>query len=441
MKDNISPIWHPMTQHKIFKEQIYVDSAKGAHLYRKDGSKILDGISSWWVITHGHCHPKIVEAVQQQAGKLEQVIFAGFTHGPAEHLTAKIMEITPDNLRHAFYSDSGSTAIEIALKMAIGTHHHSGQKRSKIIALEDGYHGDTFGAMAAGARGVFSDIYKDHLFEVEFIPRPCAASCAQQCSLESCARDASIAALQDIIDRDGNNIAAFIFEPIVQGAAGMQAYDAATLKTLHDMVRGCGGLTIADEVMTGFGRLGTRFACEQAQIESDLVCLSKGLTGGFLPMGLTLTTRDIYMAFYDEDRSKTFFHSTSFTGNPLACAAALTNLQLWDEEPVFENIARIEAQQKQAANAFASEELITSVRQHGTIIAMDVHDEAVGYLSTLGPWLYNYFLERDILLRPIGNCIYILPPYCITNAELEQIYDTIRRALRDLRDGRQQSAA
>ena len=430
MTREVSAIWHPMTQHKIFKEQIYVESAKGSHLYRKDGSAILDGISSWWVITHGHCHSKIVEAVQVQAGKLEQVIFAGFTHGPAEDLTAKIMEITPDNLQHAFYSDSGSTAIEIALKMAIGYHHHRGDKRSKIIALEGGYHGDTFGAMATGERSVFNAVYDDYLFEVLHIPVPTPGKEA-----------VSIAALQSIIDDNPDDIAAFIFEPVMQGAAGMIAYDSATLQTLHNMVRAGGGLTIADEVMTGFGRLGTRFACEQAQIEPDLVCLSKGLTGGFLPMGLTLTTRDIYMAFYDEDRSKTFFHSTSFTGNPLACAAALANLKLWDEEPVFENIARIEAQQKQAADDFASEDLITAVRGHGTIIAMDVYDDAVGYLSTLGPWLYNYFLERDILLRPIGNCIYILPPYCVTNDELEQIYATIRRALRDLRDVRKQRAA
>lgn len=348
-----SPIWHPFTQHALFPDSIAIERAAGATLYTKDGRSLIDGISSWWVNTHGHCHPKIVEAVREQAGKLEQVIFAGFTHDPAENLAAKLLERTRrtlgEGLDYIFFSDSGSTAVEVALKMAIGHFKHTGQdKRRTIVALEGAYHGDTFGTMAAGARGVFSAPYEPYLFDVEFLPLGNAA-----------------AAFEKLLVTKGDTIAALIVEPLVQGAVGMVMYEPETLKALVDLCRKHGVLLIADEVMTGFGRTGTFFACEQAGIVPDLMCLSKGLTGGFLPMGLTLASRDIYNAFYAPDRARTFYHSTSFTGNALSCAAALASLEIWDEEPVQERIQAIEASHSKAATTFKKQPARTERTRQG----------------------------------------------------------------------------
>lgn len=428
-----SSIWHPMTQHGLMGPEIHIERAQGAYLYGKGDRKIIDAISSWWVITHGHCHPKIAAAVKDQADKLEQVIFAGFTHEPAEALTEKLLNVTDPSLEYAFYSDSGSTAIEVALKMAIGFFEHTGQNkdtpRRRIVALEGGYHGDTFGAMAAGARSVFNKVYEPYLFEVTHLPFPCDCN-AREDTCEGATE--TLARFEALLK--GGDVAAFILEPLILGADGMKTYTPATLKALHDLCRKYGALLIADEVMTGFGRTGTRFACEQAGIAPDLMCLSKGVTGGFLPMGVTLATADIYNAFYHQDRSRQFFHSTSFTGNPLACRAALANLEIWEEEPVFERIDAIATSHRSAAARFEQRDDVGAVRMMGSILALDIKDETNGYLSSLGPWLYNYYLERDILLRPIGNTVYILPPYCVTAEDLEIIYDTIEGSLDALRN-------
>ncbi len=423
----MSAIWHPMTQHKIFPDMIPVDRAQGVYLFTKDGRRILDGISSWWLNTHGHCHSKIVEAVQAQAAKLDQVIFAGFTHEPAEKLAEKLLSMTGEKLQHVFFSDSGSTAIEIALKMAIGYFEQTGNPRKKIIALQGGYHGDTFGAMSAGERSVFNKIYEPYLFDVAHIPFPEGDGAK------------TLSAFEDILK--GGGVAALILEPLVQGAAGMRVYAPAVLKSLADLCTKYGALLIADEVMTGFGRTGSMFACDQADVTPDLMCLSKGITGGFLPMGVTLATREIYNAFYDEDRAKQFFHSTSFTGNPLACAAANAALEIWEEEPVRERIQNIAARHENAAEKFRKREDVLEVRTKGTIFALDIKDTTDGYLSGLGPLLYNYFLKNDILLRPIGNTVYILPPYCINESELERIYERIGRSLDYIRhEGKQRAA-
>lgn len=427
----ISRIWHPMTQHALAGPEIHIERAEGAYLYGKKGRKILDAISSWWVITHGHCHPKIVEAVQNQAEKLEQVIFSGFTHDPAEKLTEKLMRFTPKSLEFVFYSDSGSTAIEVALKMAVGYFRHNGKKRQKIVALEGGYHGDTFGAMSTGSRGVFNKLYEPYLFDVTHLPMPVPGK-----------EHVTLQKFRDLLKKEGNDVAALILEPLVLGAAGMKMYSPETLKQLHDLCREYGVLLIADEVMTGFGRTGTKFACEQAGITPDIVCLSKGLTGGFLPMGATLCTRDIYKAFYKKDRAKTFFHSTSFTGNPLSCAAAAANLDLWGEEDVTEKIAEIAKAHIRARRWFEARPDIGEVRTLGTIFAVDIPDERnSGYLSALAPRLYDFYLEHDVLLRPIGNTVYILPPYCVTQQDLDLIYDAFWRSLDFIRDEGEKQAA
>jgi len=427
-------IWHPMTQHAVMPPEIAIRKAEGAYLYSEDGREILDGISSWWVNIHGHCHPKIVQAVQAQAAELEQVIFAGFTHAPAEELAEGLITLSKASMggghKHVFFSDSGSTAIEVALKMAIGYWEHTGQPRQKMIALEGGYHGDTFGAMAAGARGVFNQMYDPFLFEVQHIPVPSPGK-----------EDEALDRLEAILKEDGAEIAAFIFEPLVQGAAGFQMYHPDRLRAMYDLCKEYDVLMIADEVMTGFGRTGTMFACEQAGFAPDLMCLSKGLTAGFLPMGATLCTSEIYEAFFENDRSKTFFHSTSFTGNALACAAANASLKIWREEPVMDNIRRISARQEEAAQMFDAREDVVGVRQMGTLLAIDARIEERGYLSNIGPKLYDLCLSRDVLLRPIGETLYVLPPYCVTNEDLEKIYDCITFALRHIGDDREQRAA
>ena len=421
----MSKIWHPFTQHAIAKPPILIEKAEGARLYTKDGRTIIDAISSWWVNTHGHNHPAIVNAVREQAEKLDQIIFAGFTHEPAEALADKLIEITPHNLQHVFFSDSGSICVEVGVKMAVGYWHHSGKPRKKILALEHGYHGDTFGAMALGARGGFSDIYEELLFDVTRLPFP----------------NGTLDALEKELQADPNGFAAFVFEPLVLGAGGMIMYSSELLRSMAELCRRYGVLLIADEVMTGWGRTGTLFACEQAGVMPDILCLSKGLTGGFLPLAVTLCTDEIYQAFYASDRRKTFFHSSSYTANPLACAAALANLQIWQNEPVMGRIQTLSARHTKHLERFKNRDDVTNIRQTGTIAALDIVVQDSGYFSDIAPKLYDFYMNRGVLLRPLGNTVYILPPYCITEEELDHVYGIIDIALDHLRDGREQQAA
>lgn len=401
-----SRIWHPLTQHGLGRREITIERAQGAYLYAADGRKIFDAISSWWVVTHGHCHPKIVEAVQRQAEVMSQIIFADLTHEPAELLAEELLAIADPHLRHVFYSDSGSTAVEVAIKMAVGAQANSGRARHKIIALEGGYHGDTFGAMATGARGVFNAAYQPMLFDVIHVPLPDADN---------------LDAFADLLRREGEQIAAFVFEPLVQGAGGMRMYDGAALKAMCDLCGRYGIYTIADEVMTGFGRTGTMFACEQAGISPDLMCLSKGLTGGFLPMGVTLASEAIYAAFYSAERGKMFMHSTSFTANPLACAAARASLAVWREEDVQGRVDRLAALQAEAARRFGGRAL-------GTIMAVDFCDDA-DYLSERVSLIKQMALERGVLIRPLGGTVYVLPPYCSGQQDLQPVYEAIEEIL------------
>ena len=412
-----SPIWHPFTQHKIFPEALEVERAEGVYLYTRDGRRIIDGISSWWINIHGHCHPKIVAAVQKAAAEIDQVIFAGFTHKPAEDLAAKLMTLTGDNLTRVFFSDSGSTSVEVALKMAVGYWHNEGRPRKTIIALEHGYHGDTFGTMAAGARSVYNAAYDPFLFDVVHVPFPEGDG------------NNTLLALANILSERAHDIAAFIAEPLVLGAGGMMMYDAAVLRGIYDLCRDHDVFFIADEVMTGWGRTGTRWACDQAGFTPDILCSSKGLTGGYLPLAVTLCSERIYQGFYSDDRAKTFFHSSSFTGNAIACAAALASLELWEEEPVEQRIKDVTRWHGEMRPALEARSDTANFRQTGTIMAFDVVDERAGYLSDIGPRLHKYYLDHEVLLRPLGNTVYILPPYCIARDELARIYDVIFTSL------------
>jgi adenosylmethionine---8-amino-7-oxononanoate aminotransferase len=410
-----SPIWHPFTQHALRPSLPTVAHAEGAYLTLNDGHRILDAISSWWVITHGHRHPTIMAAIKAQAEVLDQVIFAEYTHEPAERLAAKLIALAPPGLEHVFFSDSGSTSVEVALKMALGFWRHTGEARHRIVVMEGSYHGDTIGAMSIGARGPFTDAYEKLMFDVERIPFPIEDQ-----------ESATLEAL-DAICHQGD-VAAFIVEPLVLGAGGMLMYSADCLATLRQICTAHGVLFIADEVMTGWGRTGTMFACEQAKVTPDIACYSKGLTGGALPLAVTLCRHEIFQAHYDTDRGRTFFHSSSFTANPIACAAALANLEVWETEPVRERIAALAAMQAKHLDRFRDDTRFTHVRQTGTITAMELKTSDSGYLAKIGPALQSYFRDARVLLRPLGNTIYVLPPYCVTAEDLQILYDAIAAA-------------
>jgi adenosylmethionine-8-amino-7-oxononanoate aminotransferase len=406
-----SPVWHPFTQHALAPDMPLVTRGEGAWLHT-EGGKLLDAISSWWVITHGHRHPRIVDAIKRQADKLDQVIFAGFTHQPAEDVAHGLLEIAPAGLAHVFYSDSGSTAVEVALKMALGFWKHQPRPRTKIIALEHAYHGDTVGTMSAGARGVFTAAYEPLLFDVVRLPLPQGNGRDTLAALEDAAKDA----------------AALIVEPLILGSGGMLMYDADILRKMKALCERHGALFIADEVMTGFGRTGTLFACEQAGITPDILCLAKGLTGGSLPLAATLCTPQIFEAHYSPDRARMFFHSSSFTANPIACAAARANLDIWKSEGVTDRIHTLGNLQEERLAPFRTDARFENIRRLGTIAALDLKVPDPGYLAGVTPRLTAFFHQRGVLLRPLGNTIYVMPPYCVTAAELDLVYDAIAQA-------------
>ena len=407
-----SPVWHPFTQHALVPDATLVTRGEGVWLETEKG-RVLDAISSWWVITHGHRHPKIVEAIKKQTDELDQVIFAGFTHRPAEELAAGLIEIAPKGLAHVFYSDSGSTAVEVALKMALGFWKNQNKGRNRIIALEHAYHGDTIGTMSAGARGVFNAAYEPLLFDVVRLPFPAPGR-----------EQETLAALKAAAP----GAAALIVEPLILGAGGMLMYGADILREMAAICRQHSTLFIADEVMTSFGRTGTLFACEQAGIAPDIVCLAKGLSGGSIPLAATLATSAIFQAHYSADRSHTFFHSSSFTANPIACAAGCANLQIWRDEPVRERITALGRSQEERLTPFRHNPAFTNIRRLGTITALDLKVPDPGYLAGIGLELMAFALARGVLLRPLGNTIYVMPPYCVTGAELDLVYDVITQA-------------
>jgi adenosylmethionine---8-amino-7-oxononanoate aminotransferase len=407
-----SPVWHPFTQHALTPDATLVRRGEGAWL-ETDKGRLLDAISSWWVITHGHRHPRIIEAIKQQADALDQVIFAGFTHQAAEDVARGLLEIAPRGLSHVFYSDSGSTSVEVALKMALGFWRHQQKPRSRIIALEHAYHGDTIGTMSAGARGVFNSAYEPLLFDVVRLPFPSAGR--EQETL-------------DLLKAAAPDAAALVVEPLILGAGGMLIYPPEVLRALAIICRRNGVLLIADEVMTGFGRTGTPFACKQAGVSPDILCLAKGLTGGSLPLAATLCTPEIFEAHYSTDRSRTFFHSSSFTANPIACAAARANLEIWRDEPVMERVATLGGMQEERLDRFRADPRFENVRRLGTIAALDLKVSDPGYLAGVAPELAKFFQARGVLLRPLGNTIYVMPPYCTTAGELDLVYDAVAGA-------------
>ena len=422
-------IWHPFTQEALDPPPIQIVRAEGVYLHTADGRQLIDGISSWWVNLHGHGHPAITEAIAEQAAKVDHVLLAGFTHDAADGLRAGLRKILPPSLEHIFFSDDGSTAVEVALKTALQYWQNIGRpEKHSIVALEHAYHGDTAGAMSVGAPSAFTDPFRSMLFPVHRVHSASCHRCPVGKTRATCVIECA-EQLERLLQEQSGEIAAVIVEPLLQGAGGMIVHPVEFLQRMRKACDEHEVLLIADEVLTGFGRTGKMFACELAGITPDILCLSKGLTGGVLPMGATVSTDAIHKSFVSTDRSHTFYHGHSYTGNPIAAAAGVASLRIFENEPVFDRIAAISRIHCERLAAIKNHPAVGNVRSIGTMAAIELRAEDAGYFSNLRPKLYKFFLDAGVLLRPLGNVLYVLPPYAITADELHFVHDRIQESL------------
>ena len=435
-------VWHPYTQMLTRPDPVPIVRGEGVYLYTEDGRRLLDGTSSWWVNIHGHSHPRLNAALAAQAGELEHVVFANCTHRPAVELAERLLQIVPPGLARVFYSDNGSTAVEVALKLALQYWANRGRpERRTFITLHHAYHGDTVGAMSASAESLFTRPFAPLLFEVRRAYAPYCYRCPLGLERATClveCLEPAVATLGDQLARHAGEVAAVLVEPMLQGAGGMIVWPAEYLAGVRRLCDQFGVLLIADEVFTGFGRTGRMFACEHAQVSPDLICLSKALTGGYLPLGATLATEAVYEAFLSEDRTRTFFHGHSFTANPLACAVALASLDLFAATPVLEKVAAIEGWLRAGLAPLAALPAVGDVRVIGGVGIVElVADRATkatgGYLDRLGPALSSAFLARGLLLRPLGNVLYFMPPYVISEDETRWALDQVAEVVAGVR--------
>ena len=409
--------WHPYTQHKTAKEFPAIVKGKDALLWDENNKEYIDAIASWWVNPFGHSNTVIADAIYKQLTTLEHVLFGGFTHEPAVLLAEKLMEILPSNQKKLFYSDNGSTSVEVAIKVAMQYFYNQNSKRNKIIAFEDAFHGDTFAAMAASGISFFTEAFQGSLLQVDRIPVPTKGN-----------EEKTIQALEELVQT--NEYAAFIFEPLVQGAAGMVMYSPEILDKLMAICKQNNVFTIADEVMTGFGKTGKTFASDYLTQNPDMMCLSKALTGGTIPMAITTFSQEIFDGFYDEDTNKALFHGHTFTANPTGCAAALASIELLQTEEIQTSIARINQSHLNFESAIKNHPKVKATRVLGVIFALEIITEnQESYYGTLRNKLYDFFIENGVILRPVGNIVYILPPYIISQNQLEKVYQTIEKAL------------
>src|SRR5499427_2913366 len=414
-------IWHPFSNSALDLPPLQVERAEGVYLHTRDGKRFLDAISSWWVNLHGHANPRIAAAIAEQARKLEHVILAGFTQDAAEELAARLRKWVAPDLTHMFFSDDGSTAVEVALKLAVQHFQNlSRTEKCEIVALEHGYHGDTAGAMSVSDESPFTEPFRLMRYPVHRVHSAYCYRCPVGLKRESCHIEC-VQQLEALLADRGTQIAAVIVEPLLQGAGGMIVHPVEFLEKVRALCSRHEVLLIGDEVLTGFGRTGKMFACDLAGVVPDLLCLSKGITGGFLPMGVTLCTDRVETAFRNEDRQHTFYHGHSYTRNAITCAAANASLQIFEDEPVFGRIAaiaRIHSEQLAELHEFS---VVGDTRQIGSIGALELRAEDAGYLSAMRPKLYQFFLERGVLLRPLGNVVYVLPPYVVSGGELHHV--------------------
>ncbi len=408
-------LWHPLTQHKTAGKMLPIVKAKGASLFDEQGREYIDGISSWYTAMYGHCNEKITQKVAAQMQQLDQVVFSGFTHEPAIALSEALMQILPANQQKLFFSDNGSTATEIGIKMALQYHHNLANDRKVMLAFEEGFHGDTFGAMSVSGLSVYNGAFDDHFIEVLRLPVPTGKNNSEV--LEK---------LTTLIEK--HQIAGFIYEPLVQGAAAMKMHDAEGLNGILQLCRENQIITIADEVMTGFGKTGKNFASEYLETQPDIICMSKSLTAGLVPMAITSCTQQLFDAFYSDDIAKGLFHGHTYTANPLACTAALSGIELLTSEEIQQDIKRVEEAHRQFGEKIKKHPKVKNLRQLGIIFAfeLDVKMERYGNLRN---HLFAHFMEQGVFLRPLGSTIYILAPYVIANKELEKIYSSIEMAL------------
>jgi adenosylmethionine-8-amino-7-oxononanoate aminotransferase len=419
-------VWHPFTQAEGAPEPIEIVAGEGAWLRAADGRRFLDLISSWWVNVHGHAHPAIAAAIARQAQTLEHVIFADFTHRPAAELAARLTAMAPDGLSRVFFSDNGSTAVEVALKLAVQYWRNRGEPaRHGFVALSGGYHGDTVGAMSVGSAAGFATPFADLLFKSEFLPFPDTWDGDNEAAEKE---DEALAAAAKFFDAEGSRTAALIIEPLIQGAGGMRMCRPRFVQELTRLARSKDILVICDEVMTGFGRTGEMFASGKAEIEPDMICLSKGLTGGFMPLGATLCRESVFAAFRGDGVARAFAHGHSYTANPLGCAAALASLDLFEDGAWHARAEAISARHRAFLDRLAGHPKVSRRRLMGTIAAFDVGAEG-GYSAAIGPVLKRAFLDRGLLLRPLGNVVYLMPPYCIDDADLDHAYAEIAAVL------------
>ncbi len=408
-------LWHPLNQHKLHPEMVGIIKAKGCILYDEHGNEYIDGIASWYTCMYGHCNDFIIESVYRQMKQLDQIVFSGFTHEPAVALSERLVQLLPHNQQKLFFSDNGSTATEVGIKMALQFHHNQGRQRQILLAFEDGFHGDTFGAMSVSGLSVYNGPFTDYFLNVERIPIPTKTNTGN-----------IIAQLKDRLCQ--NNIAGFIYEPLVQGAAGMKMYDGDGLCQILALLQEYEVLTIADEVMTGFGKTGRNFASDYLEIKPDIMCLSKALTAGLLPMGITSCSQRVYDAFYSEELAKGLFHGHTYTANPLACAAALAGIELLASKEIQENIQRIIKSHQQFDLEIKEHPKVADTRQCGIIYALELKIKMDRY-GNLRDILFKHFMDNGVFLRPLGNTIYISAPFIISDEQLGAIYDAIRSAL------------
>lgn len=408
-------LWHPLTQHKLHPEHLPIVKAKGVWLYDEEGNKYIDGISSWYTCMYGHSHPHIISKVKEQLDILDQVVFSGFTHPPAITLSEKLMGILPSEMSKIFFSDNGSTSVDVAIKMSLQYHFNKGRKRPRVVALDNAFHGDTFGAMSVSGLSVYNGPFEEFLLTVDRIAVPDAHN------ITSVLHD-----FQVLLDT--GEVAAFIYEPLVQGAAAMHMYHEEHLEALLEMALKADVLTIADEVMTGFGKTGRNFASDFLEIQPDIMCLSKSLTAGVAPMALTICSDKVYNAFYDDEISKGFFHGHTYSANPLACTAALAGIELLTSDEIQESIQRINERHLEFERRIDGHEKVSGTRVTGVILAMDI-DVKMDRYGTLRDKLYRFFMGHGVFLRPLGNTVYTLPPYVISDQELDKIYEVMEKCL------------
>jgi adenosylmethionine---8-amino-7-oxononanoate aminotransferase len=410
-------LWHPLTQHKLSPDMLAIVKAEGALLYDEKGKEYIDGIASWYTSMYGHCNPYITEKIIQQMQQLDHVIFSGFTHEPAVKLSEALIGILPGNQQKLFFSDNGSTATEVGIKMALQYHYNLGNDRKVMLAFEEGFHGDTFGAMSVSGLSVYNGAFEDHFIEVVRIPVPAGKN-----------NEEVITSLKDKIA--ARKIAGFIYEPLVQGAAAMKMHDPAGLDEVLKLCKENKIICIADEVMTGFGKTGKNFASEYIPTQPDIICLSKALTAGVLPMAVTSCTQEVYNAFYSDDISKGLFHGHTYTANPLACTAALAGIELLVSEEIQQDIQRVMNLQAIFLKKLKGHPKVKNLRQLGVILAFELDVEMERY-GNMRDRLFKFFMDRGVFLRPLGNTIYVLPPYVITNDQLAKIHDSIEEVLQE----------